>query len=273
MESRSRSLGCPGKETLVTWLNGEIRATYPKSGVVIMNGLKNPEIPLLASYKEDLDTEFWEAFPRAELPKEATTRVNVGAMKKHIESCRGKMSQSETRRAERVIRDLEKGADACQSVQLPPLCTANAQSAYENGALLTDTIATWVKKGFVAGPFETPPMAGFRANPLAVIVKNGKVRPILNMSGPKGKSFNDNVDRSKLERLQYIWVLQDSLALRSKKLEWEPSSQSLICRMHTNLFLLKQRILGFKDSVGWEDILWKHNSLLGECLCLQTSTN
>ena len=78
MESRSRRLGCPGIETLVTWQNGEIRATYPKSSVVIMNGLKNPEIPLLASYKEEPDTEFWEAFPRAELPKEATTRVNVG---------------------------------------------------------------------------------------------------------------------------------------------------------------------------------------------------
>ena len=53
----------------------------------------------------------------------------------------------------------------------------------------------------MAGPFNTPPMAGFRANPLAVVVRNGKVRPILNMSRPKGPSFNDNVDKSKLERL------------------------------------------------------------------------
>ena len=73
--------------------------------------------------------------------------------------------------------------------------------AYENGALLTDVIATWIKKGFVAGPFDAPPMAGFRANPLAAVVRNGKVRPILNMSGPKGKSFNDNVDKARLERL------------------------------------------------------------------------
>ena len=27
-------------------------------------------------------------------------------------------------------------------------------------------------------------MSGFRANPLAVVVNNGKVRPILNLSGP-----------------------------------------------------------------------------------------
>ena len=55
--------------------------------------------------------------------------------------------------------------------------------------MLTDVIATWVKKGFVAGPFSTPPVEGFRANPLAAVVKNGKVRPVLNMSGPRGKSL------------------------------------------------------------------------------------
>ena len=43
-------------------------ATYPKSSAVMMNGLKNPEIPLLASYKEEPKKEFWEAFPKAELP-------------------------------------------------------------------------------------------------------------------------------------------------------------------------------------------------------------
>ena len=79
--------------------------------------------------------------------------------------------------------------------------STNSKTASDNGALLTDTIATWIKKGFVAGPFNTPPMAGFRADSLVVVVRNGKVRPILNMSGPKGRSFNDNVDKAKLERL------------------------------------------------------------------------
>ena len=79
--------------------------------------------------------------------------------------------------------------------------TQNSWSAVDNGALLTDTIATWVIKEFVAGPFDTPPVAGFRANPLAVVVRNGKIQPILNMSGPKGKSFNNNVDKRKMEKL------------------------------------------------------------------------
>ena len=53
----------------------------------------------------------------------------------------------------------------------------------------------------MAGPFTTPPVPGFRANPLGVVVRNSKVRPILIMSGPVGRSFNDNVDESKLEKL------------------------------------------------------------------------
>ena len=71
-----------------------------------------------------------------------------------------------------------------------------------------------MKKGFVAGPFDTPPVAGFRANPLAVVVRNGKIRPILNMSGPKGKSFNDNVDKRKLEKLHMGTARQFGFGLK-----------------------------------------------------------
>ena len=44
-------------------------------------------------------------------------------------------------------------------------------------------------------------MEGFRSNPLAAVVRNGKVRPVLNMSGPRGRSFNDAVQKEKMERL------------------------------------------------------------------------
>ena len=84
---------------------------------------------------------------------------------------------------------------------MPPVSTKNAASTSTYGRYLTDTIATWVKKGFVAGPFNTPPVPDFRVNPLGVVVCNGKARPILNMSGPKGASFNNNVVEEKMERL------------------------------------------------------------------------
>ena len=93
------------------------------------------------------------------------------------------------------------GEEAFQKSELPPISTRNSKSSVVHGRLLIDTIASWIKKGFVAGPFVTPPVPGFRANPLGVVVRNGKVRPILNMSGPIGRSFNDNVDDKKLERL------------------------------------------------------------------------
>ena len=105
------------------------------------------------------------------------------------------MFASELKRAYKVISDLTFRADACQKSALPAMNTQNSWSAVDNGALLTDTIATWVIKGFVAGPFDTPPVAGFRANPLAVVVRNGKIQPILNMSGP-----DDNVDKRKMEK-------------------------------------------------------------------------
>ena len=57
-------------------------------------------------------------------------------------------------------------------------------------------------------------MAGFRANPLAVVGRNDKIRPILNMSSPKGRSFNHNVDKSKLEKLHMGTARQFSYALK-----------------------------------------------------------
>ena len=57
-------------------------------------------------------------------------------------------------------------------------------------------------------------MPGFRANPLGVVVRNGKVRPILNMSGPVGASFNDTVDETRMERLHMGTAKQFGKILR-----------------------------------------------------------
>ena len=54
-------------------------------------------------------------------------------------------------------------------------------------------IVSWVKKGFVSGPFSEPPLNKFRANSLMAVKQSTKVRPILNISLPKNCSFNDTV--------------------------------------------------------------------------------
>ena len=177
--------------------------------------LKNPEIPKLDNYKLPANEKFWSSFPKKELPGKAETEVLTDVFEELVLKASTKMTACEFKRAKRVVKDLRNGADAFQKGPLPPVNAVNAQSTFYHGELLTDTIATWVKKGFVAGPFDCPPVPGFRVNPLGVVVKNGKVRPILNMSGPIGKSFNDNVDKRKLEKLHMGTAKQFSYALKN----------------------------------------------------------
>lgn len=74
-------------------------------------------------------------------------------------------------------------------------------SAFENGQMLTDNIAYWVKTRVVAGPYRKPPITGFQTNPLMAVQQKDKVRPILNLSAPKGLSFNDAVHEQNLKKL------------------------------------------------------------------------
>ena len=75
--------------------------------------------------------------------------IDIEMFEKKVTEARGHMTASEARRADIVIKDLKLGSEAYQMSPLPPIKTANANSAYNNGYMLTDTIATWIKKGFV----------------------------------------------------------------------------------------------------------------------------
>ena len=215
VEKGQRRVGFPGSSTIKNWLNCETQADYPHQTPPAMPKLKNPEIEKLECYEGGASESFWRKFPRRELPVKVKTKVNVLALRKNVLKWKHKMAKTELRRAKKILKDLQHGAEAYQKSDLPPITTRNSSSAYENGEILTDTIGTWIKKGFVAGPFETPPMNGFRTNPLAAVVRNNKVRPVLNMSGPKGESFNDNVDKLKLERLHMGTAKQFSYLLRN----------------------------------------------------------
>jgi hypothetical protein len=80
--------------------------------------------------------------------------------------------------------------------------------------MLTDKIATWIDTGFVAGPFRTAPVPGFRANPLIAVARKGTVRPIINMSAPKGASFNENVIENQLEKVRMATAQSFGYAIR-----------------------------------------------------------
>ena len=154
-------MGLPETETVRFWLDKHERVFYPGKLLVKKSELKNPEIPLLRDYSKSADESFWSKFPRRELPESATTRVNIAKLEERVENAKSKMSETEYKRARKLLSDLANGADSCQKSKLPPINCLNSPSAEENGALLTDTIATWVKNGFVAGPFDTPPVGGF----------------------------------------------------------------------------------------------------------------
>jgi hypothetical protein len=88
------------------------------------------------------------------------------------------------------------------TASLPGITCKNAKSAIEHGEMMTDTIASWVKKGVVAGPFAKKPLENFRVNPLMAVAQKDKVRPILNLSSPKNRSFNDAVKETAIAKLE-----------------------------------------------------------------------
>ena len=208
--------GFPEWRKVSDWLNKTVCAPYPEPEIVKLPDIKNPEIPALSCYEGIADDSFWEFFPHRDLPHKAESKVNVTTLKKKIFAAKDKMAKSEFIRAKKLLKTLQTGAESFQKSPLPPVSTRNAASTGTYGRHLTDTIATWVKKGFVAGPFSTPPVPGFRVNPLGVVVRNGKARPILNMSGPIGASFNDNVEEARMEKLhmgtakEFSFLLKDA---------------------------------------------------------------
>ena len=191
----------PEWSTVEKWLDTRQSPSYPDIKETPLPERKFKEIPLLTSYDVIPEASFWDKFPFRELTARAETRINTRNLEKIVDKYKDEMLHSEFKRAERTIENLKHGANAYQKSDLPPITVLNAKSALHHGELITDKIASWINDGYVAGPFDTPPMPGFRANPLMAVVRNGKVRPVLNMSGPKGSSFNDNVDLTKLEKV------------------------------------------------------------------------
>jgi hypothetical protein len=177
-------------------------------------GLKNPNIPILPCYKRVAAVEFWNNFPYKDLPLTAESDINALKLENLLLDQRKSLTDQEFARGLKAIRFLKEGAPSFQKKSLGPIYCKNEPSAYQNGASLTDSIAEWVKAGFVAGPFRTPPLPKFRVNPLKVVVQENKDRPILNVSSPFGSSFNDNVDELKMERVRMSSPQKFSQSLR-----------------------------------------------------------
>jgi hypothetical protein len=187
-------------EKLEQWLHGTpiLRKYEPAQK---KNKVLCPDLPILDDYTKDPPDSYWASFPKNEFPKHPTCEINIDKFKAIIEQNKSKLSKVQLDRAHRCIVSLEQGADSFQKLNLPGCQVANAANLDKYGREVADTIASWVQKKFVAGPFDQPPVKKFRGNKLLAIQQNEKVRPVLDLSEPEGFSFNDNVQGEKLEKV------------------------------------------------------------------------
>jgi hypothetical protein len=180
---------------------GMLARPKPESKLVIEK--KYAGIPTVEDYNKSQPDEFWKFFPKRPMPNAIFSQVNASKVRIHLLAAKPFLSDHQWKRGLRLIDSLENGANAYQKFPLPPISVPNTLSALKYGEHLTDKIASWVDAGFVAGPFNCPPMPGFRSNTLIAACRNNSVRPIINMSEPKGQSFNDNVKESLVEK---VWM-------------------------------------------------------------------
>jgi hypothetical protein len=161
---------------------------------------KNPEVPVLADYKSAPPPSFWQYIPFQPLPLHVQTPVNVPAFRHYVMQALPSWPFSVRVRAMAALQQLEHGAQAVLTHPLQTLFSPNMQSAFEHGPFITDNIVSWLKAGFVCGPFSYPPLPNLRVNPLKAVEQHDKIRPCLNLSHPIGSSYNDALFKPALIR-------------------------------------------------------------------------
>jgi hypothetical protein len=176
--------------------------------------IKCPEIPILESYDKDPGDKFWASFPKREFPNKVHTDINVSNLAKLLQERSPLLTTAERLRGAKTLDFLTNGASAHQKNALPCVTVRNAKSACKHGRYMTDNVASWVKAGFVAGPFDTPPCSKLRVNAMVAVEQNEKVRPCMNVSLPEGASFNDNVKICDVEKVHMSSARQFGYALR-----------------------------------------------------------
>jgi len=158
-------------------------------------------IPILSDYSVKPEKTFWDSFPKAEFPNKIVHSLNLNAIEKLLVELDGKLTMFEVNRAMRCIDNFKFGAPSYQKSPLPACVVENSKTTVKFGPEITDTVAHWTFKEFVAGPFDTPPVKNFRVNALKAIDQGEKIRPVLNVSLPIGRSFNDNINKKSMEKV------------------------------------------------------------------------
>ncbi len=99
------------------------------------------------------------------------------------------------------MHDLQSGSVVPFVSVLPSITVPNTASVVLHGEEFTDVLAWWIRNGYVAGPFDNPPLPEFRTNAMMAVEQRDKIRIVMNLSGPEGGSFNDAVNELALEKV------------------------------------------------------------------------
>ena len=153
-------------------------------------------------FSKDADEGFWDHFPSRILPAFPSTRIKIQEFESVFTKTKPTLLIHEETIGQSAVDNLKFGAPALQRSPLPGCVLKNASSAIQHGPVFTETLENWIKEGYVAGPFAVPPLDNFRANSIMAVEQKGKVRPILNMSYPKHKSFNDEIDKDLVQKVK-----------------------------------------------------------------------
>lgn len=183
------------------WLDPDTSICFPSPAPPHTFNKKCPDIPTLTSYSLPPTAQFWSVFPERSLPQLPVSTINHKTFFTTLEPLFPHMDPSQIGRALRTLHELEFGSTAPLLHDLPAIRVQNSRSAVLHGEEFTDTLASWVRKGFVAGPFPSPPTPGFRSNAMLAVEQKGKIRIVMDLSSPKDGSFNDAVDELRLEKV------------------------------------------------------------------------
>ena len=207
--------------------------------------IKNPDIPILESYASNPDSNFWEKFPK-NYDTAPSSKIKIDILeRKKLNQAKDSLTSSQYLRGLKAISYLKNGAPSFQKSILPPCVVKNTPSSIKNGILVTDSIASWIKKKFVCSPFDYPPLPKFRSNCLMAIEQNEKLRLVLNVSLPEDCSLNSNIAKEKIEKIL------ESYASNPNSNFWEkfPKNYDTARSSKIKIDILEKKLDQAKDSL------------------------
>jgi hypothetical protein len=195
-------LGLPAEFSIIeNWFSDEAPQILIRQRPLKQYVKKCPEIPSLPIYTKPPPPTFWNYFPKNTSLTKVHTPVRGAIFKQYIELYQDRWAFKQRAIAKLALANIVSGTKVKLKKDLPAIVCKNAASATRNGEFMTDTIANWVKNEFVSGPFNEPPLPNFRVNMLLAKEEKCKLRPIINLSAPKGASFNEAVDNTSTLKL------------------------------------------------------------------------